>query len=49
MENQAKATSYKDLLKSFQQADNHGQTPRNKKLIYRPTQPKQVVASKKNK
>lgn len=34
--NNGKATSYKDLLKSFQQAENGAQTPRTRKLVYRP-------------
>ena len=32
----AKATSYHDLLNSFQRAETSNQTPRNKKLVYKP-------------
>lgn len=38
-----KATSYQDLLRSFQEAGQPAQTPRSQKLVYRPNHNKNSI------
>ena len=48
MDQSSRATSYHDLLRSFQQAENPCQTPRSKKLVYKGSQSKFSKANKEN-
>lgn len=41
-----KATSYKDILKNFQRAEDSCQTTREKKIVYRPLHLKKSIPNK---